>query len=65
MGAAGRIRIEKYFNVATNTNLVANILQKRAIKDSTNLKPLKNLNRLNNQSLVREIINEDSLQKKV
>lgn len=65
MGVAARIRIESFFNVATNTRLVADILQKRAIKDSANLKPIKNLNRFNNQSLVREIINNDSLQKEV
>ena len=54
MSIAKGIRIEKYFNVATNTNLVANILQKRAIKDSANLKPIKNLSRFNNQSLVEK-----------
>jgi hypothetical protein len=65
MGAAGRIRVERFFNVSANTRRVAEVLQQQAIRDSLNLKPVNNLKRINKEPLVREIISKDSLQKEL
>jgi colanic acid/amylovoran biosynthesis glycosyltransferase len=64
MGAAGRIRVEKFFNVSTNTQRVAEVLQQQAIRGSLNLKPVNNLKRINKEPVVREIV-KDSLQKEL
>ena len=65
MGTAARIRVEKFFNVSTNTHRVAEVLQQQAIRSSLNLKPVNNLKRINKEPLVREIITKDSLQKEL
>jgi glycosyltransferase involved in cell wall biosynthesis len=65
MGIAGRARVEKFFNVSTNTHRVAEVLQQQAIRGSLNLKPVNNLKRINKESLVREIITKDTLQKEL
>ena len=65
MGAAGRIRVEKFFNVSTNTQRVAEVLQQQVIRGSLNLKPVNNLKRINKEPVVREIVTKDSLQKEL
>lgn len=62
MGIAGRIRVEKFFNASTNTLRVSEVLKQKVIRNSLDLKPVGNANRIN-KSIVREIISKDSLQK--
>lgn len=64
MGAAGRTRVERFFNVSTNTRRVAEVLQQQAIRDSLNLKPVNNLKQINKEPLAREII-KSSLHKEL